>query len=121
MGVSTKNRRKIVVNNRKFVWYICEEWDWYCYLVLHVISEDKHFNIGYPLGQTDQRRHLIVLGKEFPGLKEAGHCWKSVLCPGWETDDVVTPATVRKLIEWCLDSERELVEVGFTGSVITTS
>jgi len=119
MGIATKHRRKINVKGRIFVWYVCEDIENFSLATLHVISEDKRFNVAYSLFQYDTQRHMVVLGKEFPGLAEAGHCWNRVVCPQWEVGRTITPASVRRLIEWSFDSSRHLILVDWTGKPLT--
>jgi hypothetical protein len=109
VAVSKKNRRRIEVAGRPFVWYVCEDRDWPG-LVLHVISEDQRFVVTYRLAQRGEP-FLIVLGREFPGVPDAGCAWRRFRCPAWEVDGVVTPGGVRRLIEWCLAADKPLVEV----------
>ena len=119
MAVKTKGRRKIVVADRPFVWYVGDDRDSNDH-ILHVVSHDKAFSVNYHLEQPEQIRHLAVVGREFPGLADAGRCWKRVLCPRFEEGGAVTPSGVRRLIEWCLTAERELVEVDYRGQPLPT-
>jgi hypothetical protein len=79
-----------------------------------LISEDKGFIVQDHLGQSGEP-FLIVLGPDFPGVPDAGGCWRRCRCPCWESDSVVTPAGVRRLIEWCLSAIKELIEVDWRG------
>jgi hypothetical protein len=115
MAIATKYRRRISVKGRNFLWYVREDDDEFYLPTLHVISEDKRFIVAYLLNQCDTTRHLVVKGHEFPGLPEAGHCWKRALCPRWEIGSTITPASVRQLIEWCFDPDRHLTLVDWTG------
>jgi hypothetical protein len=99
MAIRTKNRRKITVDQREFVWYIAQDYD-SVDRVLHVISEDKKFIVNNHLNQPDQTRLLIVLGREFPGLPDAGSCWLRVRCPEWEQNSIISPGRVHRLIDW---------------------
>ena len=120
MGISKKHRRKILVNGRNFFWYVREEEEppWVGHRVLHIISEDKNFIIAYSLNQSDSKRHLIVMGKEFPDLSEASYGYRRVRCPQWEKDSAITPESVRRLIEWCLYTHREWVRVNWLGDLM---
>ena len=120
MAVARKWKRKITVNERLFWWYI-KEWEDRCGLPhLFVLSPDKHFMVAYQLSQIELFRFssnenltpfVIVMGKEFGALPEAG-CWRRVRLPGLDWDDVnIAPAFVRKFIEWCLDENKEAVQV----------
>ena len=114
MSIATKNRRKLNIGGREFIWFVKDDSD-SAYMLLHVVSQDKKFFVNYHLRQPSNKRYLIVLGKEFPGLAHAGGCWLRVLCPEWETDSIITPASVRRLIEWCLSEQRELITVNYMG------
>lgn len=48
MGVRTKGRRKIIVNDNLYVWYIEQDYDSE-YNILNIISEDKSLIISSPL------------------------------------------------------------------------
>jgi hypothetical protein len=117
MAVRTKGRRKIMVNQRQFVWYIADDYDSNDN-VLHVVSEDKKFIVNYHLGQPEQKRFIATFGSEFPGLPDAGGCWIRVLCPEWEQNSVITPGSIHRLVDWCLNQERELIRVDDGGKAI---
>ena len=123
MGVATKNRRKIKVGDRGFLWYVAEDVDDFPPTVdgslhaLNILSEDKSFIVRYHLNQVDsERRHITVIGSEFGGSHEAG-CWRRFLSPGWCQESAVTPGIVREIIEWCLASSPRTA-VDYTGSQI---
>jgi hypothetical protein len=117
MAINKKKRRKITVNKRPFTWWMSEDKD-SPDLVLRVFSEDKKFIVSYHLNQPEAQRFLIVLGREFPGLVNAGSGWTRVRCPKWESDSTMTPAAVRQLIKWCLFEERPLIRLNWKGEVI---
>jgi hypothetical protein len=114
MAVRTKSRRKITVDQRPFVWHIAQDDD-SADMVLHVISADKKFIVNYHLNQPEQTRFLIILGSEFPGLPDAGGCWLRILSPEWEQNSIISPGSVHRLIDWCLNQERELIRVDYKG------
>ena len=111
MGVRKSGRRRIEVAGRLFVWFVREDSD-SPDLVLQVICEDKHFLVDYHLARPDEP-FLTVVGGEFPGVSEFGGSWRRFRCPRWEADGKVTPRDVRRLIEWCLSTDKVLVEVNW--------
>ena len=113
MGVRKKGRRKLNVGDRAFVWYVFEDHD-SPDMVLHVSSDDKLFVVRYHLQQLNEPI-LIVIGREFAGPSTYGGVWRRVRCPRWEAPSVVTPATVRRLIEWCLSSGEPRIEIDWRG------
>jgi hypothetical protein len=115
MAIARKDRRTIDVEGREFLWWVYEELEEAAAMTLAVASADKRFLVRYPLDQPDDSRHLIVLGREFPGLPNDRGSWARVRCPQWTSGKAVKPSVVRRLIEWCLHSERELVQLDWRG------
>lgn len=113
MGIRTKSRRQLTIDDRRYVWYVREDDDSLDH-ILHVLSKDKQFIVHYHLAQLDERRYLTVLGREFGRVGGTGGVWRRFRCPRWE-NDVVTPAAVRSLIEWCNATSEETVEVDCSG------
>lgn len=109
MAITTRRKRKIQIGERGFVWWIAPDSD-SMYLLLRICSTDKRFLVHYVLGQADDCRHIIVIGHEFPPLKDAGGNWSRVGTPLW-SDAVVTPGLVRQIIEWSLDASKEVIWV----------
>jgi hypothetical protein len=117
MGVRKQGRRKLRVGGRLYVWYVKPDAD-SPDNVLHVISDDKQFLVHYHLNQRTVARHIIVLGRDFERTPGNGGTWRRFRCPEWTSQDgVITPATVRKLIEWCCSSE-PIMEVDFSGQAV---
>ncbi len=117
MGISTKNRRKLTIDDRCYVWYVIEDCDSSNY-VLHVLSDDKQFIVHYHLKQHDDARHLTVLGAEFRRAIGTGGVWRRFRCPKWDVEnDVVTPRNVRNLIDWC-QSSGDVIEVDYAGKAL---
>lgn len=111
MGVGLKNRRKITVAEKRYVWYVAPDYD-SADIVLHVSSIDKQFLIKYQLHQTEIESYIVVLGPRFSGAVTGG-CWKRFACPLFVTN-IVKPSAVRSLIEWCLDDRLARHEVRST-------
>src|SRR5215510_6547699 len=118
MAVSGKGRRKIVVGGRAYLWWVCDadpECNSASTSALMVVSAYGRFGVRFFLGQPPDRRFLIVLGREFEGLPDAGGPWVRVRCPEWLAGPDVTPAVVRQLIDWCTCPDRELVQLNYIG------
>ena len=115
MGLAKKGRAPLVVGDRLFLWYVTEgdngsSWG----PILHVISDDKRFAILCSLDQPDPP-FVVVMGREFPGLPDAGGGWTRVRCPRLVEPPWVTPGAVRRLIDWCLDADKPIVRVDYRG------
>jgi hypothetical protein len=124
MAVSKKGRRKLVMGDRLYLWWVCDsdpECNSASTLALNVASEDGRFFVRFYLSQPPERRYLIVRGREFEGLPDAGGCWIRVRYPEWQAGPSVTPADVRRLVEWCTSTDRALVRVNYLGHPLVTS
>ena len=120
MAISKKGKRKLTVKNREFYWYMKLTDDWmYSYNTpqLHVLSNDKKFLISYQPGQQNENPFLIIKGKEFMGLKDAGGSWIRVKTPKWN-DEQITPGFVATLIDWCYSEDKEIVLVDYLGKIM---
>lgn len=112
MAVATKKRRRLIRENRLFIWHVLPDED-STDCILHVFSDDKRFMVHYVLGQNESRALVVVIGKEFAGA-ETGGCWTRFRCPSFDKHGVIGPGGVRCLIDWCLseDRPRQLLDVG---------
>lgn len=116
MAVRKKGRRKLTVGDRRFVWWVGEsEPDCWIGEALTVASEDGQFFVRYYLGQRSVRRFLVIQGREFAGLPDAGGCWIRVQCPEWDAGGIVRPSDVRRLIDWSLSADSPRVRVSYRG------
>jgi hypothetical protein len=118
MAVSGKGRRKIVVGGRAYIWWVRDndpEFNAASTSALMVVSSEGRFGVRFFLGQPPERRFLIVLGPEFERIPDAGGPWIRVRCPDWQVGADVTPAIVRRLIEWCMSPDHEIVRVNYFG------
>jgi len=121
MGALKKKRRKIIVNNIEYYWYITEEF--YChsfddnnfgaYKYLTITSEDKKFIVKYPFCKSiDSDNFIEVIGQMFGGDGEWRDGVQRVICQKWETKQcIITPSIVEKIIKWCLrDKINEFID-----------
>ena len=115
--VTKKHKRRIIVNERTFLWWVAEDDDspFVPYsLAAHVVSEDGKFFVRYHLRQPDDLRHVTVIGEEFT-VAGCGGCWRRFRCPRFGTEIAMTPKDVRRLIEWSLDPADSPLEVDSKG------
>lgn len=120
MAISKKGKRKLIVKDREFYWYMKLTDDWmYSYSIpqLHVLSADKKFLISYQPGQQNENPFLIIKGRGFKGVKDSGGSWIRVKTPKWN-DEQITPGFVAELIAWCYNEDKEIVLVDYLGKII---
>ncbi len=121
MGIAKKRKRKIIVNDSEFYWYVAEDYESLDLGTIHALtiaSDDKKFIVKYPVQQKNgTHRFLIVLGKKFGGTGKWGDSWQRVKCPIWEVSECISPKIVREIILWSL-SKKEIIFVDYKGSLI---
>ncbi|EMI22589.1 hypothetical protein RMSM_00488 [Rhodopirellula maiorica SM1] len=113
MAVSSKRRNRINVDDRAYLWWVAPDND-SLDIVLHVISEDKRFNVLYVLGLPSATRYATVIGNEF-GTIVTGGSWRRFLCPRFDTEGQVTPRHVRFLLKWAAAADSTIHEVDAAG------
>ena len=134
MAISTKRKRKIIVADKTFYWYVTvnddnDAPDFPVVETLHVhfSSPDKKIWLNYDLNQSkspyllsDGRvpfvsYHLIgvvVLLANVSGGKQRG----LIQTPVWLDDGIGTPAFVRRLIDWWLVESTPKIAVDRQGN-----
>jgi hypothetical protein len=118
MAVSAKNRRKVEVDGRRYLWWVAEDEDSpFCPMLLAVTvaSQDRRLLVRYHLGQPDELRHVTVLGPSFKGLSGCGGPWRRFRSPPFGLPNEVRPGDVAALIRWCEQEGDAPVEVNYLG------
>ncbi|MFC9895858.1 hypothetical protein ACFVMC_19395 [Nocardia sp. NPDC127579] len=106
MAISKKGRRRIVVGGREYLWWVRTDWTSHPTPgrpTLTVASEDRRFMVRYVLHQSHERRHLIVVGREFRGTDRPGP-HRYYPCPAFGPATEFRPAHVAELIGWCTEA-----------------
>lgn len=95
MAVSRKGKRKIVINDTTYYWYVKWEDDWWLENVIHILDNNMQHVFYYIVGKDEIR----ILDK-----------W--VQSPIWiksnglhdpERVDTISPHIVAQIIKWCLE------------------
>jgi hypothetical protein len=95
MSVREKGRRKIIVGDKAYIWYVALDCD-STYNVLNIISEDKYLILSCPL-QTEVE-YVISKGRMFQN-RETDGCWNRYLLP-FHIPNAISPKFVEQVIEW---------------------
>lgn len=109
MSVRTKGRRKIIVKDKSYVWYVALDHDSE-YYVLNIISSDKSLLISCPLGMKTP--YIISKGSVFQNEKTNG-CWNRYLLP-FHVPEIITPKFVSEVIQWVSQGENA-VKIAWNG------
>lgn len=89
MAVKAKGRRRIVVEDKNYVWYVKIDYD-SPYYILNVISEDKLLIVSCPIGT--RTNYIISKGNKFQNRDTNGQ-WNRYLLP-FSVSDTITPITM---------------------------
>jgi hypothetical protein len=114
MTVSRKGKRRIVIGEREFLWWVAELDE--CFApgalaeAIHVVSPEGAFQADLQRQQNDPERSYVTLRGEPGGRISSGR----FRCPVFETT-AVTPRTVRTLIEWVFDPAKVWLPVDCRG------
>lgn len=112
MGVRKKGRRKIVCEQKTYIWYVSLD-DESPYYILHIVSEDKQLVLACPL-HTDTA-YVISKGKRFQNLTTNGR-WNRYLLP-FPVPEIITPKFVSELAAWA-ENGSDAVKVAWNGKDI---
>ncbi|SCW80389.1 hypothetical protein SAMN04487970_105141 [Paenibacillus tianmuensis] len=121
MGISKKNRRKIIRQGKVFYWYVNPDYDDAGKIKVHILSEDKKFIVAYEIGQVSRMGkspYLVVIGQEFNGYSLQRTGYIRAWTPAWD-DFPATPLLVGKIIDWCYSEKQEIVLVDWKGELIS--
>ena len=95
MSIRTKGRRKIIVGDQTYIWYVTLDDD-SPYIILHIVSDDKRLILSCPL-QT-KIVYVISKGRIFQA-KGTNGVWNRYLLP-FDIPEIITPSFVEKVIVW---------------------
>jgi hypothetical protein len=119
MAVSRKNKRPIRVGDQGYLWWVASDDPLLsgsqC-LSLAVVSESGDFFIKYFLGQPDDVRHVVVIGRRFRSIAGCGSVHRRFLCPAIANEACITPSDVAALIAWATLPSEDVVEVNGMGT-----
>ncbi len=88
MAVRIKGRRKIIAENKLYVWYVQQDYD-SPYYVCNIVSEDKSVIISCPL--KTEIPYAIFKGSQPQ--------WKRYALP-FDVPEIITPSFVSQVILW---------------------
>ena len=101
MGTAKKGRRKIIVFNKSYVWYVKLDYD-SPYHILNIVSEDKALIISCPL--KTKITYIISKGNIFQNKKTNG-IWNRYLLP-FNVPEIITPKLVSDIIFFATHSDK---------------
>ena len=112
MAVSAKGRRRLEVDGHSYLWRVGP--DDVFGLTVTVASKDRDLLVQYALIQSDEERHVVVLGRRFRNETKSGS-YTRYRCPAFGTYETVTPKDVAALVRWCTVGDDPLIAVDWRG------
>lgn len=112
MAVRIKSRRKIIVENKLYVWYVDLD-DESSYYLCNIVSEDKSLIVSCPI--KTETSYIISKGTTFQNLKTDGN-WNRYLLP-FRIPEIITPKFVSKVILWAIQN-KNAIEIKWNGKDI---
>ncbi|TNE89821.1 MAG: hypothetical protein EP330_10455 [Deltaproteobacteria bacterium] len=113
MAIAKKGKRRLVVDDRDYLWWAAPDWENVHspgVVTAQIASTDGHFLVQYALGQSAERAHVVVLGREFAGEDRPGP-WRRYRSPVFVEGEAIAPSAMRALVLWCREvAEREPVD-----------
>lgn len=94
MAVSRKGKRKIVVNDTVFYWYVKWDEDWFLENTLYILNENMQHILCYVVG-----KNITLNGMESPIWVESN----KLNNPNQVSS--ITPKVVAQIIEWYLENK----------------
>ncbi len=118
MTVSRKGKRRIIIKEREFLWWIGEKDELFLPEGLaesvQVVLPEGGFYLELQRGLNNPARSCVLINAK-PGGPIPSGCFH---CPVFDTT-AVTPRTVRTLIEWVFDPATVLLPMDWYGRLQT--
>lgn len=96
--MSSKGKRKIIVNQIIYYWYVKWDNDWYFENIIYILNEERQHEFSYIVGKDETR----IFGK-------------SIKSPVWINSNGlnnpnqvsnITPRIVSEIISWCIENKK---------------
>jgi len=97
MGTSQKGKRKIVVNDIAFYWYVIWDDEWWFENVIHILDNSRQHIFYYIVGKDETR--VFDKWMQSPIWIESNKLHNP------EQVVAVTPRIVAQIIKWCLENK----------------
>ena len=97
MAINTRGKRKLLLDNQKYYWYVLDEWGRTEFdgVQIRIIPLNQNFQISYGINQIENRRFLSIHLQ-----KNGAHL--CLYCPKFENEnDVMTNHGIKNILLWC--------------------
>ncbi|MCA5005249.1 hypothetical protein [Sphingobacterium bovistauri] len=97
MAINSKGKRKLLLDNQKYYWYVLDEWGRTEFdgVQIRIIPSNQSFQISYGINQIENRRFLSIhLQKDGAHLR--------FYCPKFENENnIMTNHGIKNILLWC--------------------
>ena len=97
MSINTRGKRKLLLDNQKYYWYVLDEWGRTEFdgVQIRIIPLNQSFLISYGIKQIESKRYLFIC------LKNDGSRLR-LYCPKFENEnDIMTNHGIKNILLWC--------------------
>jgi len=105
MAISTKGKRKVLIGNRLYLWWVFDEVDQTEFdgIQVKIVAEDQSIYLKYGLEQGDEDRYMVLSFNNDLGRVH-------VKCPKFESDEgIISSSGIKELITWPNDLKDEYI------------
>ncbi len=97
MAISKKNKNRVVVEGKEYLWWVFDEHDQgvFCGIQVKIVCSDQTHYVQYGLQQdADDLKVVVVLRNETNAV-----CFE---CPRFENEDgIITKTGIARMVMWC--------------------
>jgi len=109
MAISHKKKRKLIHNEKLYLWNIKEDEDSYLKFYLDIVSEDRSVYLSYEINQTsDHFRYPKISVGQSDKMPTGMYCFFPPMA-----DEFISTYHVRKILNWHDSQDGSLVPIKF--------
>jgi hypothetical protein len=105
MTISKKNKSKVIVDGKEYLWWVFDETDQTTFdgIQIKVVSSDQTHFLRYGLQQSDSDRIIVLALTNYTKLVHLSS-------PKFENEEgIITKSGIGKLIRWCKIKEHQIL------------
>lgn len=104
MAINKKNKNRVVVGGKQYLWWMFDEFDQTEFdgIQVKVVSSDQTHFLKYGLQQVANERKVVLSLRDYAKLIHLS-------CPKFESKDgIITKSGIIRLIKWCRSKEHQI-------------
>ena len=105
MAISTKNKNRIIVVGKEYIWWVFDETDQTEFdgIQVKIVCYDQTHFIKYGLQQSDNNRKIVLSLRDYAKLVH-------LESPKFENEKgIITKRGIDRIIKWCRNKEHKIL------------